>query len=64
MKKTLILDNGAYEIKAGFAGSNPTYSLLLDRLIIVEYRTALLVQKEIVESTSAINFAIVKIMAL
>lgn len=25
MKKTLILDNGAYEIKAGLAGSKPTY---------------------------------------
>jgi len=25
MKKTFILDNGAYEIKAGYAGSTPSY---------------------------------------
>jgi actin-related protein len=26
MKRTFILDNGAYEIKAGYAGSKPSYS--------------------------------------
>jgi len=29
MKRTLIFDNGAYEIKAGFAGSKPRYILTI-----------------------------------
>jgi actin-related protein 6 len=33
--KTLILDNGAYEIKAGFAGSQPSYQIFRPSLTVL-----------------------------
>jgi actin-related protein len=67
--KPLILDNGAFEIKAGFAGSQPRYGTLTilntskESLIngdTVSCPIALPVQREIDESMSAYNSAIAK----
>jgi hypothetical protein len=65
MKRTLILDNGAYEIKGGLTGSKPRYTPLFSYQSshIVKYRTALPGQKGIDGRMSANNFAIVRTMA-
>jgi hypothetical protein len=61
--KTLILDNGAYEVKTGFVGTKAVYLFPYTILTKAPYRIASPAQKEIVASTLANNCGIAKTTA-